>query len=96
MRVLGLTKIPSAYSSRDGYIVEVSEDELPAVANKASYSEEFPKLGVGQDYPLSEGYDFRRDIVEATRLMQQAHEKFAHASQTMTRFAALIQSREEA
>lgn len=95
MRVLGITEEPDSYGTRPAYVVQVTEDELKKVANKAGYRDEFPKLKPGQDYPLAEGYDFRAEIVEATRRMQGAYEQFVKASQTMTRFAAMVAEQEE-
>lgn len=95
MKVLGITETGSGYNKARAYIVQITHDEICAVANKSAYRKEIAELKIGDDYPISEGFDFRREIVEAMKAIQSAHEKFAHATATMTRFAALAIPREE-
>ena len=92
MKILGLS---SDQYGEKGYIVEILHDEVRAVANKGGYHDKFPDLNVGENYPIAEGYNFRRDIREATKAMQEAHQKFQAASATMARFTSLLQARAE-
>lgn len=95
MKILA-SRADGPYSSTpDTFIVEISLDEIKKVANKAGYrdwSDENTKklLAPGNDYPIAEGYDFRRDIVNATQKMGDAYSEFAKAAPTMHRFVALI------
>lgn len=85
MKILGTSKVN--YTER--FIVEISLDEIAAVANKSAYrdGEELKKLlTVGADYPIAEGYDFRQEIIATVKAMESAHEKFANSSATMRRF----------
>ena len=91
MKVLGITETGEGYCKDRAYIVQITHDEVRKVANKAGYSDKLPELKLGEDYSITDGYDFRREIVEATRSMQAAHENFAQAAATMTRFARLIE-----
>lgn len=95
MRVLGLTEVDEGYSKQPAYIVVIAEDELKMVANKAGYREEFPKLKVGDEYPIAEGFNFRAEIKRATEAMVAAYQSFQKSSETMSRFAALMASRSE-
>lgn len=90
MKILGVNKI--AYKDPT-YIVEITLDEIKKVANKSAYREGDgieKLLEPGSDYPIAEGYDFRKEIVDALNRMTEAHKAFAAASVTMARFAALI------
>lgn len=92
MKILGL--VSDGYGLKS-YIVEITHDEVRRVANKGGYHDKFPDLKVGENYPIAEGYNFRLDIREATKAMQEAHTKFQLASETMARFASLLQARAE-
>lgn len=96
MKILGISEIPSpsGYGTQEAYIVQITRTELMKVANKASYRDDdaFPRLKAGQEYQIAEGYDFRGEIVQACKAMVEAHEKFAQATQTMTRFVRLLPS----
>lgn len=96
MRILGVNE--GGYSSERTYIVEISAAELRKVANKAGYREgdDLEKLRAGQEYPIAEGYDFRRDIVNAAQRMESAYAEFVKAVPVMHRFAALISQQEAA
>jgi hypothetical protein len=97
MKVLGITETEgSYYTKKRAYIVQITHDELAKVADKAGYRDDFPELKAGQDYPIDEGYDFRREIVDAVKQMQAAHEKFSAAAATMARFASLVIPRADA
>jgi len=97
MNVLGLTEVSSAsgYSKDRAYIVQITHDEICKIANKSAYHKEIKELHVGQEYPIADGYDFRREIIDAVKQMQVAHEKFAAAAATMTRFAKLATDSDE-
>lgn len=90
MRILGVNE--GSYRSERTYIVEISVDELKKVANKAGYreGEEIEKLKAGEEYPIAEGYDFRRDIINAAEQMERAYAAFVKAVPTMQKFVALI------
>lgn len=94
MKVLGITETGEGYCKDRAYIVQITHDEVRKVANKGGYSEKLPELKLGEDYRIADGYDFRKEIVDATRSMQVAHERFAQAAATMTRFARLIEATE--
>lgn len=92
MKVLGITETGQGYSKERAYIVQITHDEVRRVADKAGYRDsDFPELQLGEDYCIAGGHDFRKEIVEATRSMQAAHEKFAQAAATMARFARLVE-----
>lgn len=97
MKVLGITETDGGYyTKKRAYIVQITHDELAKVADKAGYRDDFKELKPGDDYPIDEGHDFRREITEAVKHMQAAHEKFGAAASTMTRFASLITARADA
>ena len=95
MKILA-SRSDRAYSSEpDTFIVEISLAEIQKVANKAGYrdwtSDDTKKLlAPGRDYEIAAGYDFRGEIVSATRAMTEGFAKFAAAAETMTRFASLV------
>lgn len=91
MKILGVNK-SSNYTTPTAYIVEISVEELAKVANKAGYREsgQFADLKPGTEYPIAEGYDFRRDIINAAEQMERAYAAFVKAVPTMQRFVALI------
>lgn len=90
MRIIGIAK-DSGYEG-PYYIAEVSHEELKKVVNKASYAErdKFAPLKAGSEIDIGAGYDFRRDIAEATRKMVEAHEQFAKSTKVMHRFASMV------
>jgi len=86
-------------SSPDTFIVEISIDEIKKVANHANYQEwkeEDTKklLAPGMEYDIAAGYDFRNEIVHATKAMAAGFENFAKAAETMRHFVNLIQKQE--
>lgn len=91
MKVIGITQTDGAYP-RDAYIAVVSHDELLVVANKASYSDRdsMPKLKVGQVFDLTEGYNYRNEIVAASKAMTEAYTKFAAVAPLAARFAGIV------
>ncbi len=95
MKVLGITEVGAQYSKERAYIVQITHTELRKVADKAAYHDKFEELKPGEEYPIGEGHDFRKEIVDAVRQMKDAHEKFASAAATMARFASLILPRDE-
>jgi hypothetical protein len=97
MRILGVK--PARYGSdAEAYIVDVSVEELRKVANKAGFrdDETLAKLKVGDEYPLGEGHDFRRDIVNAAQRMETAYTDFVKAVPTMQRFVGLVAQQQAA
>jgi hypothetical protein len=96
MKVLGITEGGEGYYKERAYIVQITHDEICKVANKSAYHKEIKDLQLGEEYPIADGYDFRKEIVEAVRQMQSAHERFAAAAATMTRFAKLVTTADEA
>jgi hypothetical protein len=89
-----------AYGSEpDTFIVEISLLEIQKVANKAGYQswrdEDTKKLlAPGKEYDIAAGYDFRSEIVQATKAMASGFEMFTKAAGTMHRFVNLIQQQE--
>lgn len=96
MKVLGITEVQGKYSKERAYIVQITHGEVAKVADKAAYRDDFKELKAGDDYPISEGHDFRREIIEAIQSMQSAHARFAESSATMARFVGLVLPRAEA
>ena len=99
MKILGSSVARSYGSTPDTFIVEISLEEIQKVANKAGYSawkdEDTKKLlSPGMEYDIAAGFDYSQKILEATRAMTAAHEKFAAAAETMTRFVGFIQPKE--
>ena len=87
MKVIGTTK--EGY--QNAYIAIVTHDELCAVMNKSNYRDNtLPELKPGQDFDLKQGYDFRREITDATRQMTAAYEKFAKVAPIAAEFAGIV------
>lgn len=92
MRVLGITKIPSALGSayaRDGYIVEVSHDEI-ASAFERGYSNRLEPLKVGDELNLASIPDQRQRITAAMEAMQKGYDAFVKAAPVMADMARVI------
>lgn len=95
MKVLGTAERQrtQGYGKEQVFIVEITMDEIAKVANKSAYrdGDSLSKmLQPGMDYPISEGYDFKQEIVVAVSHMTEAHKKFAAATTTMTRFVRTL------
>lgn len=75
-------------ANSDTYLVQVSHTELEKVFDK--YYGKLPKLEVGQELDLGEGYNFRSDIQEACREMTGAMKAFDSKRLTMLRFAEMV------
>lgn len=87
MKVLG---IADAQSYRDPtYIVQISHDELTAAFEK-SYSNKLEVLKVGQELNLGSIPDQRARIVEATKAMETAYQRFVQASPVMAEFVRIV------
>lgn len=91
MKILGIAgkgcSVPVAF------ICEITKDELCKVINKAGYREAedvISKIKVGDDYPIAEGFDFRRAIADSTRTMETAFNEFQKVAPVMAKFAGLI------
>ena len=81
MRVIGM-------DGQGNYIATVSHSELEKCADK--YYGAMPKLAVGDTFDLGQGHDFRKQIVETCKAMQDAHKRFEVSSETMRQFAFMV------
>lgn len=91
MKILGIAD--RGYSSPKAFICEITADELCKVINKAGYREAedvISAIKVGDDYPIAEGFDFRRAIADSTRTMDDAFKEFQKVAPVMAKFARLI------
>ena len=93
MKVLG---IASEGYNKKVFICEVSSSEIAKIADKAGYRDTNPadSLKPGDEYPIDQGYDFRAEIVAATKDMERAYASFQKAAGTMTRFAVMVSEAE--
>ena len=90
MKVLG--KAEDSYDAK--YIVEISTTELRKLAN-LHYKNEFTALKVGEDYPISSGYDFRADITAVCEQMVGSMLAFEKAKNTLLQFALMVSENNE-
>jgi len=95
MKILG----ESRHNFKDHYIVEISFDEICEVANLsygAAQRDAIKKLlKVGEDYPISKGYNFKQEIISAVENMDRAYGSFSKAAKSMGEFAGLIRTDSE-
>lgn len=92
MKVIGLTKVPNQHytsSQDDAYIVVVKHSELERAFEKG-YRDELKKLGVGDELDLSSLPNQRERVIDATKAMQDAYEKFVKAAPVMAEVARVI------
>lgn len=103
MKILGSAerKVGESYYNKETFfIVEISFGEIRRVSNKSGYRSEdddkklMAQLQPGMDFPIDEGHDFRKDIVEAVDAMRKAHEKCAPVATAMAAFANLIHTKD--
>lgn len=92
MKIIGITEIEANRLKQKAYVAIISHGELEKVADKARYSshDKLPELKVGDEYPIGEGHDFRAELMEAIKAMQDAYAKFAKVAPTAARFAGLV------
>ena len=74
--------------SESRYLCEVSHDELEKFFNK--YYGNLPKLNVGQEVDLGQGYNFAARIESACKSMIDASKEFGRAQSVMTDYAMAI------
>lgn len=79
-----------------GYIAEISHREIEKVADRYYSDTKIKELNIGQEYPISQGYDFRGDIRESCQQMTQAMEVFARCQESLRAFAAMVLESNEA
>lgn len=95
MKVIGLTEVPNPHNAHireKAFVVIVTEAELAKVAGKAGHREfDGNAIKVGDDYPLAEGWDFRKQLDEAISKMVQAYEQFAKVAPIAAQFAGIVQ-----
>lgn len=90
MKIIGLTEIGDGYAKQKAYVAIVSHAELQKVANKAGYGAPEIKVSVGDDYPIAEGHDFRSEITQAVKAMQEAYTRFAKVAPVAAQFAGVV------
>lgn len=96
MKVIGLTEVQiSQYHKEKAYVVIITQHELAKVAGKAAYKDDKPDPRVGDEYPISEGHDFRAELTEALRKMGEAYTAFAKVAPVAAEFAGIVQRKAE-
>ena len=95
MKIIGTTEVGEGYSKAKAYVAIITHAELQRVADKAGYGAQEIKVAVGDDYPIAEGHDFRAELMQAIKAMQEAYTKFAKVAPVAARFAGLTISSEE-
>jgi len=91
MKVIGLTEVGDGYNKRKAYVAIISHDELLKVADKSHYGgDQLKELNVGEDYQISSGHDFRRELSDAIRRMQEAYTAFAKVAPIAAQFAGIV------
>lgn len=97
MKIIGTTEIGEGFSKSKAYVVIISQLELCKVADKTGYEhrDKQPDPKVGEDYAIAEGHDFRSELMQAIKAMQEAYTKFAKVAPVAARFAGLTLSDEE-
>lgn len=89
MKIIGTTEIGDGYAKQQAYVAIISHAEMQRVADKARHDAEKIVVKVGDDYPIAEGYDFRSELLQAIKAMQEAYTKFAKVAPVAARFAGL-------
>lgn len=92
MKIVGHTEVVlGPYNKKKAYVCIITEDEIRNVAN-LSYGDKIDgkELAIGQDYPIDQGYNFLKEIKEATRSMESAMRNFSKGATTMAQFAKLL------
>lgn len=70
------------------YVALVGHTELEKLTYK--YYGKLPKLDIGSELDLGEGYNFASDIQQSCKKMQDAYEAFQQASKTLMSFASMV------
>lgn len=96
MKIIGTTEVGEGYRKSVAYVCIITHAELQKVADKAGYGAAEIKVKVGDDYPIDQGHDFRREITDATKSMAEAYTKFAKVAPVAAQFAAVVASASEA
>ena len=95
MKVIGTTEVSEGDRKQPAYVAIITHDELRKVANKASYGDkEKIVVKVGDEYPIAEGYDFRGELLQAIKAMQDAYAKFAAVAPVAAQFAGIAIQKE--
>ena len=89
MKIIGTTEIGEGYLKQQAYVAIISHGELQKVANKAHHNAEKIAVKVGDDYPISEGHDFRSELMQAIKAMQEAYTKFSSVAHVASQFAGI-------
>ena len=95
MQVIGITEVGEGYSKQKAYVAIVTHHELQKVADKAGYNDKLSDLKVGQDHPLSEGYDFRNQLTDAIKKMEEAYKAFAKIAPIAAQFAGIVANKSD-
>lgn len=85
MKIIGM----AGSGHRIHYVATISHDEIEKVLG-LYYNQLKHPLKVDEIINISEGYDFRNDIVSAFKGMTEAMEKFDKARTTLMAFAAMV------
>jgi len=98
MKIIGTTEVGEGYSKSKAYVVIISQLELCKVANKSGYEhrDKQPDPKVGEDYPIAEGHDFRAELMQAVKAMQEAYTKFSSVALVASQFAGIAIAKDEA
>lgn len=95
MKIIGTTEVGEGYGKSQAYVAIITHAELQRVADKTRHDSEKIVVKVGDDYPIAEGHDFRSELMQAIKAMQEAYTKFAKVAPVAARFAGLTISIEE-
>ena len=95
MKVIGTTEVGESYHKQQAYVAIITHSELQKVADKARYNDsEKIVVKVGDDYPIAEGHDFRGELLQAIKAMQEAYTKFAAVAPVAAQFAGIATQKE--
>lgn len=89
MKIIGTTEVGEGYSKLPAYVCIITHAELQRVADKARHDSERIVVKVGDDYPIAEGYNFRGELLQAIKAMQDAYSKFAKVAPVAAQFAGI-------
>lgn len=96
MKIIGTTEVGEGYSKRKAYVAIIEHAELQRVADKAGYGATEIKVNVGDDYPIDQGHNFRGELLQAMKAMQEAYVKFAKVAPIAAQFSGIaIQKADE-
>ena len=95
MKIIGTTKVGEGYGAQDAFIAIITVAELQKVADKASYNDKsFVAPKVGDDYDISAGHNFRRELSDAIKAMSEAYTKFSRVAPLAAQFAGVVAAKE--